>query len=183
MRITMNMKSKEHENHLAEIAHLLSMYQTLSLAQLAKLYPELPKTTLFSLIRRLERAGRLTYSPETDMVLHTKDSIPNEALSTAFWVLLDFRSEITYHTVSEFPVSLTFYTQTDSYDVIYVPEEKELLINHALSAYPEDAPRRLVIVSHSGQIPLINFPGIAAFCTVTDTGQVQYYKKQGVTDS
>lgn len=47
MRITMNMKSKEHENHLAEIAHLLSMYQTLSLAQLAKLYPELPKTTLF----------------------------------------------------------------------------------------------------------------------------------------
>lgn len=79
-------------------------------------------------------------------------------------------------------MSLTFYTNSNCYDVIHVPEEKEILINHALSDYDEDAPKRLVVVDHTGQIPNLHFPGIAAFCTVSADGRVQYYKKQGVTD-
>lgn len=75
-----------------------------------------------------------------------------------------------------------FYTNSNCYDVIHVPEEKEILINHALSDYDEDAPKRLVVVDHTGQIPNLHFPGIAAFCTVSADGRVQYYKKQGVTD-
>ena len=96
---------------------------------------------------------------------------------------MDFREDITFHTASDFPVALTFYTQSDAYDVIHIPEEKEILMNHALSAYKEDAPRRIAIVDNAGQIPLLNIPGIAAFCTVTPDGEVQYYRKQGVTDT
>ena len=103
-------------------------------------------------------------------------------------------SEITrllsmYHALSpaqlgrHFPVTLTFYTQSDAYDVIHIPEEKEMLMNHALSAYKEDAPRRIAIVDNAGQIPLLDFPGTAAFCTVAPGGEVQYYRKQGVTDT
>ncbi len=58
-----------------------------------------------------------------------------------------------------------------------------MLMNNALSAYKEDAPRRIAIVDHAGQIPLLNIPGTAAFCTVTPDGKVQYYRKQGVTDT
>ena len=148
----MQQKSREQENHLAEITRLLSLYQALTLAQLEKLYPELSEEKLAALLRRLEKSGRL---------------LP----------------ELTYHTVSDFPVTLTFYTQSDCYDVIHVPEEKEMLMNHALSAWKEDSPRRLVIVEQIGQIPLLHFPGIAAFCTVTPEGQVQYYQKQGVSDT
>ena len=32
-------------------------------------------------------------------------------------------------------MTLTFYTQSDAYDVIHIPEEKEILMNHALSVY------------------------------------------------
>ena len=179
----MTFKLKEQQNHLTEIVRLLSMYQSLTFQQFQKLYPELSEERLLALIRRLEKSGRLTYSSTEETLLFSKDCVQDPATIAAFWVLLDFQPDIIYHTVSEFPVTLTFYMQTDAYDVIYIPEEKEMLINHALSAYSEDAPKRVVIVNRSDQIALVNFPGIAAFCTVTKCGQVQYYKKQGVTDS
>ena len=53
-----------------------------------------------------------------------------------------------------------------------------MLMNHALSAYKEDAPRRIAIVDNAGQIPLLDFPGTAAFCTVAPGGEVQYYRNK-----
>lgn len=180
----MNLKSKEQENDLTTIIRLLSMYHALSLRQLQKFFPTLSEEKLSMLLHRLEKSGRLAFSEEWDMVLCSKEHTPDMAVTAAFWVLLDFLPEVIYHTVSEFPVALTFYTEADAYDVIYVPEEKEILINHALSVCPKDAPRRLVIVAKPTQMPQIHFPGITAFCTITENGQVQYYKKQGaINDS
>ena len=173
----MQQKSREQENHLSEITRLLSLYQSLPLTQLEKLYPELSGEKLAALLRRL------LFEQETGILYHSKECTRNPAVIAAFWVLLDFLPELTYHTVSDFPVTLTFYTRSDCYDVIHVPEEKEMLMNHALSAWKEDSPRRLVIVEQIGQISLLHFPGIAAFCTVTPEGQVQYYQKQGVSDT
>lgn len=171
------------ENHLTQITALLSMYRALSIWQLKKLYPELEDAKLQGLLKRLEKGGRLALLPEQGLVLYTKDCAPNPSTLAALWVLLDFFPEVTYHTPSDFPVVLTFFTAKDAYDVIHVPEEKEILINHALSAYKEDAPRRLVIVDRTEQIPLLSFPGISAFCAVQPDGKVQYFRKQGVTDT
>lgn len=179
----MQQKNQQQESHLSEILRLLSMYHALSLPQLEALFPELTKQKLLFLIRKLEKNGRLTLMPEKELVLYAKDCVPDPSILAAFWVLLDFREDITYHMVSDFPVTLTFYTRSDAYDVIHIPEEKEMLMNHALSVYKEDAPRRIVVVDHAGQIPLLHFPGIAAFCTAAPDGTVQYYRKQGVTDT
>lgn len=179
----MNHIIKDQGSHLSEINRLLSIYQALSLPQLAKTFPELGIDKLQMLIKRLEKSGRLIFEQDTGIVLHSKECSYNPSIHAAYWVLLDFISDITYHTISEFPVTLTFYTNTDCYDVIHVPEEKEILINHALSTYDAEAPKRLVVVEHTGQIPHLHFPGIAAFCMVDTGGKVQYFKKQGVTDS
>ena len=179
----MNLKPKEHEKHLIEIVRLLSMYQTLTLSQLSRLFSELTKEKLLTLIHRLEKKGRLVYFSDQELIAYSRDCKSNPDIIAAFWIMLEFLPDIIYHTISEFPVSLTFYTQSDAYDVICVPEEKELLINHALSTCTKDAPKRLVIINRLEQIPLIRFPGIAAFCTVTNDGQVQYYRKQGVTEN
>ena len=179
----MQHRNQQQESHLTEITRLLSMYHALDLSQLRRLYPELTEGKLLRLLGRLEKAGRLAFLPERELVLYSKDCVPNPSTIAAFWVLMDFREDITFHTASDFPVALTFYTQSDAYDVIHIPEEKEILMNHALSAYKEDAPRRIAIVDNAGQIPLLNIPGIAAFCTVTPEGKVQYYRKQGVTDT
>ena len=179
----MQQKNQQQESHLSEITRLLSMYHALSPAQLGRLYPELTDAKLLRLLGRLEKAGRLAFLPERELILYSKDCVPNPSTLAAFWVLLDFKEDITFHTASDFPVTLTFYTQSDAYDVIHIPEEKEMLMNHALSAYKEDAPRGIAIVDNAGQIPLLDFPGTAAFCTVAPGGEVQYYRKQGVTDT
>ena len=179
----MQHRNQQQESHLTEIIRLLSTYHTLTLLQFEAFFPELTRQKLLVLLKKLEKTGRLTLIPEKGLVLYTENCVPNPSILSAFWVLLDFREDITYHTASDFPVTLTFYTQSDAYDVIHIPEEKEILMNHALSAYKEDAPRRIAIVDHAGQIPLLNIPGTAAFCTVTPDGKVQYYRKQGVTDT
>lgn len=179
----MQHKKKDQEGHLANLTHLLSLYRSLTLAQLKRLYPKLPEEKLTALLRKLEKSGRITFEQDTGVLFCPGESTRNAAVIAAFWVLLDFLPEVTYHTVSEFPVILTFYTQSDCYEVIHVPEEKEILMNHALSAWEQDTSRRLVIVEQAGQIPLLRFPGIAAFCMIMPDGQVQYYQKQGVTDS
>ena len=179
----MQHRDQQQESHLSEITRLLSMYHALSLPQFGRLYPELTDRKLRLLLGRLEKAGRLAFVPDRELVLYSKECVPNPSTLAAFWVLLDFREDVTYHTASDFPVALTFYTQSDAYDVIHIPEEKEMLMNHALSAYKEDSPRRIAVVDDAGQIPLLHFPGITAFCTVTPDGKVQYYRKQGVTDT
>lgn len=179
----MQHRNQQQESHLSEIIRLLSTYHALTLLQFEAFFPELTRQKLLLLLKKLEKTGRLTLIPEKELVLYTENCVPNPSILSAFWVLLDFREDITYHTASDFPVTLTFYTQSDAYDVIHIPEEKEILMNHALSAYKEDSPRRIAVVDNAGQIPLLDFPGIAAFCTVTPDGKVQYYRKQGVTDT
>ena len=173
----MHLYNKEHESHLSGITRLVSMYQAISTGQINRFYPELPRDKLMLLVRRLEKNGRIAYDAERELLLYTKDHSPDPSMIKALWVLTDFADALTYHTISDFPVTLTFYTDSDAYAVIHVPPEKEMLMNHALSL-KGGAEKRLVIVDGTEQIPLLTFPDIAAFCTVTDTGQVQYFKKQ-----
>ena len=56
-----------------------------------------------------------------------------------------------------------------------------MLINQAMSGYHDDDLTNLVVIDRVDQIPLLSFPGIGAYCTVSEDGQVQYYQKQGVT--
>ncbi len=177
----MNLKNGPQENHMAGIIRLLSMYQALQFQQLMRAFPELPEEKLLSIIRRLVKSGRIIFRQEQDLLLYAAGCTPDPCRIAAFWVLLDFLPEVTYHTVSDFPVALTFYTSGDAYDIIHVPLEKETLMNHVLSAHRENVPRRLVIVDRTEQIPHLTFPGITAFCTVMPGGEIQYFKKQGAT--
>jgi hypothetical protein len=179
----MNHINENKDNHLTQILHLLSVYRVLLVTQLEKLYPELSKDKLLLLIRRLEKNGRIVYTKENGMLQYSKDCIPSPSTITAFWVLLDFAPEVIYHTVSDFPSALSFYTADNSYDVIYAAQGKELPLTLALSNWHEDSPKRLVIVELTEQIPLLQFPGIIAYCTVDSQGTITYYKKQGVADN
>lgn len=177
----MKLKNGPQENHMAGIIRLLSMYQALQFQQLMRAFSELPEEKLLSIIRRLVKSGRIIFRQEQDLLLYAAGCTPDPDRIAAFWVLLDFLPEVTYHTASDFPVALTFYTSGDAYDIIHVPLEKETLMNHVLSAHKENVPRRLIIVDRTEQIPHLTFPGITAFCTVMPGGEIQYFKKQGAT--
>ena len=52
------------------------------------------------------------------------------------------------------------------------------LIEHALSQSGEEDGRRIFIVEDAEQIARLRVSGSAAFCTVTDTGEIQYFKQK-----
>ena len=45
----------------------------------------------------------------------------------SFWVLLDFKKAIVYHTDGEFPVKLNFFSKDEWYEVLYVPRNRNTL--------------------------------------------------------
>ena len=98
---------------------------------------------------------------------------------TAFDVLLDFLPEVTYHAPGEFPVTLTFFAREECYEVIWLPEGKELLVSHALSLQlrPPDNYQRLIVLSSETQLELAGrLPDVTAYC-LPRNGKIHYYKK------
>lgn len=166
--------------HLSEMNHFITMYQALPLPQLRSLFHELPEATVLSLIKKLEKLGLVTYDIQTGIIKLPAMKKANPGIIAAVWVLLDFLSDVTYHTISSFPAVLSFYTEGDGYDVIFIPIDKESLYNHALPEQTEGN-KRLVIIQDICQLQKIDFPQISAFCRISDDGQVQYFKKQGGT--
>ena len=102
----MKLKNGSQENHMAGIIRLLSMYQTLQFQQLMRAFPELPEEKLLSIIRRLVKSGRIIFRQEQDLLLYAAGCTPDPGRIAAFWVLLDFLPEVTYHTVSDFPAGM-----------------------------------------------------------------------------
>lgn len=166
------------DNDRKEIIRVLSLYHCLELRQLIGLFPSIPVPSLLSLLRRLQKQGRILLQDDAVKCLPEKE--PVDCMSKAIDVLLDFFPEVTYHSPGEFPVTLTFFAREEGYEVISLPEGKELLVIHALSLQhrPVDGCQRLVVLADQRQLDkACRLPDIAAFCLVSD-GQVQYLKKQ-----
>ena len=119
---------QEQKSHLSVIVNLLATYQVLTIKQLDKLFPELSEEKVLLLIKQLERKKRIAYHPDSGYVCHSRECIPSHSRIAAFWVMLDFQPHVTFHTVSEFPITLTFYTKADGFNIIHVPIGKEMLI-------------------------------------------------------
>lgn len=167
-----------HPRQQAEIRHLLAMYQQLSTVQLLRFFPELSERRLLSLILQQEKRGRLHYNKETRVVQYSKDISPPSGMQQAVWVLLDFFPSVAYHTVSSYPFLLTFYTDTQAYDVIYIPPGQEILLSRILSNPPPEAPYRLAVISDPEQIPALTIPLLSAYCQVSPDGTVNYYQTE-----
>lgn len=175
------MYHKRHEQETADILRLLSLYHSLTYEQAKRLLP-IEKTDIFSgLISKLDRQGRIFYNRRSEVITMYPDTVINPDMQAGIWVLLDFLPQVSYHTAGTYPVLITFFAKDDIYEIIYVPQGKELLINHAVTTLPiSENPHRLVIVEAENQIKLLSFPCITAFCRVFPDGTIQYYKKLGV---
>ena len=94
------------DNDRKEIIRVLSLYHCLELRQLIGLFPSIPVPSLLSLLRRLQKQGRILLQDDAVKCLPEKE--PVDCMSKAIDVLLDFFPEVTYHSPGEFPVTLTF---------------------------------------------------------------------------
>ena len=74
--------------------------------------------SLTLLLKKLVRKGRIFLDSKKDLVYYAGITEANPAILSSFWVLLDFYPEVNYHTVSDYPVTLSFTATDDCFDVI-----------------------------------------------------------------
>ena len=160
-----------------ELLRIISMYPGLSQKQLCQFYPG--RTDIIkNLLSHLERQGRI-------MLSDSGHYFPNDTATTEIYTLslhdalpiLDFIEKAEYHSSSDFPVKIVFFSSGELYEIIQVAAGQEALVTHALHQSRDSGNRRIVLVDNPGQIPLLEFPGITGFCTVDAGGNVNYYKK------
>lgn len=167
--------ASESGREVEEIIRILSMYGAVPRDQFLKLFPEEGK--IDSLLWRLWKMRRVHISP-TGIVSAEEEGEPNRDRLTALWVLVDFIDRAIYHCVGEFPVQLSFFATGEVYEVVVVHIGQEALIDHAFWCQRGDIPpRRIVVVDQKGQVERLHIQNTAAYCTVNEEGQVEYFKE------
>lgn len=173
----MKTRKEIYENEGATILRLLSTYHNLTYEQMIRTFNRKPET-IRTLISNLIKQGRIFYDSAKELLCDRENRAesPDYAMIAAYWVLLDFDKALVYHTCGEFPITITFFADDEEYEIIYVQQGQEELINHVLSKSKE-SDNRLVIVSSPQQAQQIQIPNVIAFCIVEDDGKVNYYRK------
>jgi len=170
-----------YANEALTLIKTLSLYKTLDERQVFKLFPG-KESAVQSIITGYVKQKRLTYDAYSGLISMGSEMEPNPdfSLITSFWVLLDFIHRAVYHSTGEYPVKICFFSvEGDYYEIINVPPENEVIINHALSSRADEPGRRIIIVGGKKQISNIHINGVVSFCTVAGDGKVNYFKKGG----
>lgn len=178
----MKTRNEIYQAEAATLLRIIRTYHTITFSQALRLFPQ-KEAAIRALIRKLIKQKRLYFDEEKNLLCDRPEAAesPDHGMIASLWVLLDFKKSILHHISSDFPVKITFFAQDEVYEIIYIPEEQESLINHALSIMPKDNANRLVLLESEEQAPKINIPNTVAFCIV-ENETVNYYRKGATTN-
>jgi len=171
------MRDSLYAKEAAELIRTISLYKSLTCGQVYRLFPG-KEDAIKNLLTQLIKQKRVVFNPSTDRISAGEeyDTHPDSSMIIAFWVLLDFIDKTEYHTASDFPVKISFFSQDEFYEIVHVPYGQEIMLSHAMATKEEDPPRRLIVVDNPDQISNISIQGTVAFCVVSAEGKVNYYK-------
>ncbi len=174
----MKTRDEIYKGEGARLLRLITTYHALYYEQVLQIFDR-NRDSIKSLITSLTKQGRLYHDKESGLLCDTQESSvsPDYGMIAAFWVLLDFKKALVYHTSGEFPVKLHFFSHDEVYEVIYIESGQETLMNHVFDSIPPDA-SRLIILESIQQSSLIKIDGVTAYCMVSSDGAVSYYQKR-----
>ena len=176
----MAMKNREQlyrqdaENLLRDI----STYHCIKGEQWKRLYPG-KENRIARMLEYLVSQGRIRYYDKKDTYFASSQTEIDYEMLAALWVLADFGDKCEYHSTDAYPSKIVFFADGDTYEIVYVPWDKETLILHAMGMRGDgDCGKKILIVEEVSQIDKIEVEN-AIFCTVNaETGEIQYYKKE-----
>ena len=177
------MKTREqlYNGEGATLIRLITTYHALRYEQIIKFFSSKPDS-IKSLITSLIKQGRIYHDKETCLLCDSRESsnAPDYGMIAAFWVLLDFKEVLSFHTSGEFPVKLHFFAKDDAYEIIYIALGQETLVNHILERSYESDASRLIVLESKSQSKKLCINNVAAYCIVNSDGSVSYYSKKEV---
>lgn len=175
----MKTRNEIYRGEGASLLRFITTYHSLRYDQVLQLFSK-NEHSIRSLITSLVKQGRIFHDKERDLLCDSQQAMenPDYALITSFWVLLDFKKAVVFHTNGEFPIKLHFFSQDEQYEIIYVAMEQEALINHVMESIPAKGSKRLIVLESESQAAKLSIEGVAAYCLVDASGAVSYYQRK-----
>lgn len=174
------MKTREQIYHREgeKLLRFLTTYHALKYEQILQMFGN--RNSIKALITSLVKQQRIFHDKTTNLLCDTQEAAANPDYGTiaAFWVLLDFDKPIVFHTSGDFPIKLHFFSENEEYEILYVPLEKETLVNHVMDSLPFHHTQRLVVLEDIQQAAKLSIKGVLAFCVVDNSGTVSYYGRR-----
>lgn len=176
----MAMKTREqiYRQEAASLLRDVTTYHCAKGEQLKRLYPG-KEDKIEHLLGYLVKQGRIFYRTDKDTYYDHPSMETDTEMIAALWVLADFGDKYEYHSTDTYPSKVVFFADGETYEIVYVPWDKESLILHAMKMRNDgDSGKKILIVEDTSQMEKIDLEDVI-FCTVDmETGEIQYYKKE-----
>ena len=133
-----------------------------------------------SLITSLVKQGRIYHDKEAGLLCDSPEAAkkPGSRHDCRLLGFTGFEKPIVFHTSGDFPVKLHFFSENEEYEILYVPLEQEILVDHVMKSIPRHDVLRLVMLENIQQAAKLSIEGVLAFCVVDDSGSVSYYGRR-----
>lgn len=119
------MRTRDDLTEAREVVRVLSLYGALLFQQILALFPGRAETVR-NMIARLIKQKRLFYIEDCCAVAISPKKQLDAGMVSAFWVLLDFLDQVDFHTASDFPIAISFFTEAgDAYDIVTIAPGQE----------------------------------------------------------
>ena len=175
----MKTRKEIYQGEGAMLLRFITTYHALRYEQILRIFSR-NENSIKSLVRSLIKRGRIIHDKEKGLLCDSLEAAqnPDYGLIASFWVLLDFKKAIVYHTSGEFPVKINFFSHGERYEILYIGLEQEILISHVMESIPVNDAQRLIVLESQSQASKITIEGVAAYCLVDDSGVVSYYQRK-----
>ncbi len=165
-------------NEAAEMLRIVTLYHNIRKSQLVSLFPETKPDVIEKLIFHLQNNRRIYHNKSTDILYDNAEYNTDVGIITCLWVLCDFIDKVEFHSSSDFPVNMVFFSSGELYEVSYIPENREAVFEQAFKNC-EPGGKRIIVLENTEQITKANIPDVTAYCTVdSDSGEIKYFKSK-----
>ncbi len=165
-------------NEAAEMLRIVTLYHNIRKSQLVRLFPDSKPDVIEKLIFHLQNNRRIYHNKSTDILYDNAEYNTDFGTICCLWVLCDFIEKVEFHSSSDFPVNMVFFSSGELYEVSYIPEDRAVVFEQAFKSY-EPGGKRIIVLENTEQISNINIPDVTAYCTVNDeSGEIKYFKSK-----
>lgn len=154
----------------------ITTYRVLKEEQLLRLYPG-KRGQVKNLLAYLTKQGRIFHVDDLYCAAPECAVGIDRGMLSALWVLVDFIDRVEYHGPGEFPAKILFFADGVVYEIVHAEEGSEALLAHLMGQEREETPHYIVLVDDMNQIAELNLPNVNGYCTVSLSGEVQYFTK------
>lgn len=167
-----------YANEATDILTEIATYPGILQKQLIKMHPG-KEDKVQNLLSFFQRQNRIVQDECNSLYkAGCIDKRNQDAIIRSIWVLLDFISDVEYHTASMYPVMIVFFIKGEEYQIIHAPEGSAGIIGAVLREQSDYSARRILLVDSPSQINHLRYSGVTAYCTVSTNGEIQYYKEK-----